>query len=142
MFIPLDSNIMSEEYFGDAFGGFFPDSDEHAAAKFALNALAMDDRIDDLVELLTEGDPVGALGGEPGWQLDRRDAGNTAIGYADWPRGAKYCAWVDPAAYPLEWPGRFYDKAEFHQLVRAIIDAYLARNPQQAEQVAKVATLL
>ncbi len=130
------------DYFRDAFGGFHPQSDEHAAAKFALEALAADDRIDDLVELLTEGDPVGALGGEPSWELERRDEGNTAIGYADWPRGAKYRAWVDPDAYELAWPERFYGKAEFHQLVRAIIDAYLARNPHQADQVAKVAALL
>jgi len=133
---------MSEDYAPDAFGGFFPQSDEHAAAKFALNELAMDDRIDDLVELLTEGDPVGALGGEPCWELDRRDDGNMAIGYADWPRGAKYRAWVDPEAYDLAYPEHFYSKAEFHQLVRAIIDVYLARNPHQARTVAKVAALL
>ena len=133
---------MSEEYFGDAFGGFFPDSDEHSAAKFALNVLAMDDRIKSLVALLTEGDPIGVVGGEPNWELERRDDGDMAIGYADWPRGAKYRAWVDPDAYPLEWPQRFYGKAEFHKLVRAIIDAYLARNPHQAQTVAKVAALL
>lgn len=130
------------DYFRDAFGGFFPQSDEHAAAKFALESLAADDRIEDLVELLTEDDPVGALGGEPNWELERRDDGNTAIGYAHWPRGAKYRAWVDPEAYDLAFPERFYGKAEFHQLVRAIIAAYLARNPEQAEQVAKVAGLL
>jgi len=130
------------DYFRDAFGGFFPQSDEHAAAKFALELLAADDRIDDLVELLTEGDPVGALGGEPCWELERRDDDNTAIGYADWPRGAKYRAWVDPEAYDLAYPERFYSKAEFHRLVRAIIDAYLARNPHQVGIVAKVAALL
>ena len=130
------------DYFRDAFGGFCPQSDEHAAAKFALELLAADDRMNDLVELLTEGDPVGALGGEPCWQLDRRDDGNMASDYADWPRGAKYRAWVDPEAYDLAYPERFYSKAEFHQLVRAIIDAYLARNPQQVRTVAQVAALL
>jgi len=130
------------DYFRDAFGGFFPDSDEHAAAKFALDVLAADDRMDDLVDLLTEGDPVGAVGGEPNWELERRDDGDTAIGYANWPRDAKYRAWVDPDAYPLEWPERFYSRVEFHQLVRAIIDVYLARNPHQARTVAKVAALL
>jgi hypothetical protein len=140
MFIPSDNINM--DYFRDAFGGFFPDSDEHAAAKFALDLLAADDRIGDLVDLLTEGDPLGVLGGEPNWELERRDDGDTAIGYAAWPRGAKYRAWVDPDAYPLEWPESFYSKAEFHQLVRAIIDAYLARNPHQAGQVAQVAALL
>jgi len=133
---------MSEDYSHDAFGGFFPQSDEHAAAKFALNLLAMDDRIGSLVDLLTEGDPLGALGGEPNWELERRDDGDMAIGYATWPRGAKYRAWVDPDAFDLAWPERFYRKAEFHQLIRAIIDAYLARNPHQAQQVAKVAALL
>jgi hypothetical protein len=130
------------DYLRDAFGGFFPDSDEHAAAKFALDVLAADDRVADLVDLLTEGDPVGIVGGEPNWELERRDDGDTAIGYVDWPRGAKYRAWVDPDAYPLEWPERFYGKAEFHELVRALIDAYLAHNPHQAKQVAKVAALL
>jgi len=133
---------MSDDYFGDAFGGFFPNSDEHAAAKFALNVLAMDERIDDLVDLLTEGDPIGALEGEPSWELERRDDGNTAIGYADWPHGAKYRARVDADAYRLKWTERFYGRAEFHKLVRAIIDAYLARNPRQAQQVARVAALL
>jgi hypothetical protein len=130
------------DYFRDAFGGFFPQSDEHAAAKLALETLAADDRMDELVDLLTEDDPVGALLGDPGWKLQRRDDGNTAIGYAAWPRGAKYRAWVDPDAYDLAWPERFYGKVEFHQLVRAILDAYLARNPHEAEQVAKVAALL
>ena len=139
---PVNRDFVGEDYFHDAFGGFFPNSDEHAAAKFALNALAMDGRIEDLVQLLTEGDPVGALGGEPSWQLDRRDDDNTATGYANWPREAKYCTWVDPNAYRLEWPWRFYGRAEFHHLVRALLDAYLARNPHEAEQVAKVAALL
>jgi len=130
------------DYFRDAFGGFFPQSDEHAAAKFALELLAAEDRIEDLVELLTEDDPVGALGGEPCWELERRDDSNTSIGYIHWPRGAKYRAWVDPEAYHLAYPERFYSKAEFHQLVRAIIDAYLARNPQRAQTVAEVAALL
>jgi len=130
------------DYFGEAFGGFFPDSDEHAAAKFALDVLAADDRIDDLVDLLTEGDPVGVVGGEPNWELERRDDGDTAIGYAHWPSGAKYRAWVDPDAYPLEWPEWFFARAEFHQLVRAIINVYLVRNPHQAQTVAKVAALL
>jgi len=133
---------MSEDYAPDAFGGFFPQSDEHSAAKFALNLLAMDDRIEDLVMLLTEDDPVGALGGEPCWELERHDDGNLAIGYANWPRGAKYRAWVQPEAYDLAYPERFYSKAEFHQLVRAILDAYVARNPHEAGTVAKVAALL
>lgn len=138
----IPSSNIGMDYLGDAFGGFAPQSDEHAAAKFALNELAMDDRIGDLVELLTERDPVGVLGGEPAWELERRDDGNTAIGYARWPRGAKYRASVDPDVYDLAWPERFYGKAEFHQLVRAIIDAYLARNPHKAQQVANVAALL
>lgn len=130
------------DYFRDAFGGFFPQSDEHAAAKFALEALAADNRIDDLVELLTEGDPTGALEGDPGWELERRDDGDAAIGYAAWPPGAKYRAKVDPDAYKLAWPERFYGKTEFHQFVRAIIDAFLARNPHEAQLVARVAALL
>lgn len=133
---------MTGDYFRDAFGGFLPHSDEDAAAKLALAVLAMDDRVDDLVELLTRDDPVGALEGDPGWLLERRDDGDLAVGYADWPAGASYRAWVDPDAYRLQRPERYYDRAGFHQLVRAILDAYLAHHPHRAELVARVRALL
>lgn len=134
--------MMNADDVPDPFGGFSPQSDEDAAAKLALVVLATDDRVDDLVELLTPDDPVGALEGDPGWLLERRDDGDTAIGYADWPEGASYRARVDPGAYRLAWPERYYDKTDFHRLVRAILDAYLAHRPHQTELVARVAALL
>lgn len=121
------------DFFQLAFGGFSLQGDPDAAVKLCLQALAADHRLPRLTNLLTEGSDVGGIEGEPGWVLERRDDGDMAPGYAAWPSGAKFRAFVDPDAYDLATPERFYAWAEFSQFVRAIVDAYVARYPDRAD---------
>jgi hypothetical protein len=64
------------DYFAKAFGGFDPSGDPDAALKFVLNAILMDNRLDELSSIVTDGHEIGALEGEPGWTLERRDGRN------------------------------------------------------------------
>ena len=112
----------------DAFGGFDPQNDPDAAIKIVLNSLLMDKRVEELRQLLTEGDEVGALAGEPGWVLQRRDEGSSGKmpGYAAWPNEARFRAFVDPAVYHLGHPEYYMDRAEFQNYVDRAVRAYAA----------------
>jgi hypothetical protein len=110
--------------FTDAFGIFEPHRDKDAGGKLVLESLFTTNRLDDLAEMLTSGSRLGGLGGEPGWTLERRDEGNSAPGYASWPEGARYRTFVDPEAFALATPERYYARDEFHQLVKTILNAY------------------
>lgn len=130
------------DFFQLAFGGFSPQDDPDAAVKLCLQALAADHRLPRLTDLLTEGSDIGGIEGEPGWLLERRDDGDMAPGYAAWPRGAKFRAFVDPSTYDLAASERFYAWAEFSQFVRAIVVAYVARHPDRADALKSILLLL
>lgn len=126
------------DFFQLAFGGFSPQEDPDAAVKFCLQALAADHRLPALVNLLAEGSETGGIEGVPGWLLERRDDGDAAPGYATWPTGAKFRAFVDPQEYELATPERFYTRAEFLRFVRAVVDAYAVRYPDRADSLMSV----
>jgi hypothetical protein len=95
--------------------------DKDAALRLALDSLVRDNWMDALRELMIIGVGVGRLEGEPGWSLERRDPGNNAPGYAGWPDGAVFRAFVDPEALSLPHGERFYGKEEFYKLVEVIV---------------------
>ena len=130
------------DFFQIAFGGFAPQTDPDAAVKFCLQSLAADDRLLDLVDLLTEGSDYGGIEGEPGWTLERRDDGDPAPGYAAWPAGAKFRAFVNPSDYELAVPESFYSRAAFLAFVHAIVSAYAVRHPDRADALRPLAPLL
>jgi hypothetical protein len=82
-----------------------------------------------LIQLLTEGARIAEIEGEPGWTLERRDDGNDMPGYAGWPAGAKYRAYVDPTQYHLAHPEKFYDRTSFQALVTRLVDAFERLHP-------------
>ena len=118
------------EYFTDAFGYFDPQGDPRVAAKFAINCLLMDERFNELACLLTDGHETGAIEGEPGWIIERRDTGASSDmpGYADWPAWANFRVYVDENSFDLAHPELYLSTQEFHGYVRKAIDAYLVRN--------------
>ncbi len=127
------------DYFDAAFGGFAPHRDEDAAVKFVLNALLMDHRLDELANLAAECNRLGAVEGEPGWRLERRDAvdeGNTA--YGGWPTGTRFHAYVDPQGYELAHHECFLDRAAFSRYVQRALRAYIETNPSSAKSAARV----
>lgn len=126
------------DFFQLAFGGFSAQTDPDAAVKFCLQVLAADHRLPSLSDLLTEGSEIGGIEGVPDWSLERRDDGDTAPGYAAWPTGTQFRAFVDPDSYSLASPERFYTRAEFLSFVRAIVDAYAARYPERVDTLAPV----
>lgn len=134
-------NIMQSDYFQEAFGGFDSNMDLDAALKFCLNALAMDHRFPDLAELLGDGPEIGGIGGEPGWELERRRDGDT-MSYEDWPPGAAFRAYVDPDDYRLEFPEHYYTAPTFSSFVLAILKPYVARHPDRLSDTERVASLL
>lgn len=113
----------------EVFGDFDPQGDNFFAAKFAVSILAMDGRFDDLANLLTDGHPVGALEGCPGWSIERRDsrASGPARGYEDWPDGKSYRAYVDPDEFSLGHPEVFLNASVFNDLVKRVV-IYYSRN--------------
>lgn len=125
------------DYFNDAFYGFAPQNDSQAAVKFVINNMLMDDRLTELICLLTDGHDTGGVEGEPGWLVERRDIGKTGDmrGYDDWPDGATFRAYVDPASFELAYPEQFLTSREFHSFVRDGVMSYLLKNPSQRKLV-------
>jgi hypothetical protein len=117
--------------------------DPDAAAKFALAAIGRDARrmLGALANLVTANGPVGELEGDPGWTLERRDPGNEAPGYANWPEGAAYRAFVDPLQFRIGMPQQYYDRDSFHALVAHLLDALEQLHPDQAAAAAVRAKL-
>ncbi len=130
------------DLFGAAFGGFDPQMDSDAAVKLCLCSIADDDRFDDLEELMTEGAELGRIRGVPEWALERRNYGDSAPAWAEWPAGAKFRAFVDPEALALAVPERFYSWSEFVPFLRAIVQAYVAERPEQAARVGTLMALV
>lgn len=121
------------DYFKAAFGGFAPHRDEDAAVKFALNVVLMDNRLQELAELIVDGSQLGGIEGEPGWMLERRDdadEGNEAA-YPGWPAGARFKATVDEDAYTLQHPEYFMSREAFMKYLVPAIDAYVAADPSR-----------
>lgn len=122
------------DYYQQAFGRLDPHHDRDVAAKFALSVLVMDECFDDLADLLTDGHDIGALEGEPGWIIERRDSGPSGDmpGYASWPEGKNFRAYVDPLGFELAYPEGFLDTAVFRNYVRQLVDACLLSDPSNA----------
>ena len=119
------------DYFNDAFGDFNPQGDPKVAVKFVLNSILMDDRLNELTCLLTDGHDIGGVEGEPGWIVERRDKGPSGDmpGYVDWPAGANFHVYVDRNSFELAYPEQFMKNDEFHSYVHKAIDAYIVKNP-------------
>ena len=129
------------DYFKAAFGGFAPHRDEDAAVKFALNVVLMDNRLQELVELVVDGSQFGGIVGEPGWLLERRDVadeGNEAA-YPGWPPDARFKASVDQDAYRLQHPEYFMSREAFMKYLVPAIEAYVAADPSRAAAPSVVA---
>jgi hypothetical protein len=131
------------DYFAQAFGGVDPLRDPDAALKFVLNAIMMDDRLDELSSILTDGHEIGALEGEPGWTLERRDSGlaGERSAYRNWPPGARFRAYVDPNQFHLGHSEAFAGSRVFHKHVRNALAAYVARNPSNEETARAISSL-
>jgi hypothetical protein len=130
------------DYLNTAFGGFAPHGDEDASVKFALNAVLVDRRLDELMELTVDASRLGGIEGEPGWIIERRDVGDEGDEeiYPGWPKNARFRAYVDPNAYQLKHPELFMSREDFMKYVVLGIRAYVQANPDVAD-VAAVAFL-
>ncbi|MBX9432003.1 hypothetical protein ACI2VK_08020 [Ralstonia nicotianae] len=129
------------DYFKAAFGGFAPHKDEDAAVKFALNAVLMDDRLQELAEFVVDGSQFGGIKGEPGWILERRelaDEGNEEA-YPGWPAGARFKASVDEDAYRLQHAEYFMSRETFMKYLVQAVDAYVAAEPARSRAPSVVA---
>ena len=133
--------LIQTDYLFEAFGEFNENVDPDAAVKFCLNILAMDHSFPDLAELLRSDSKVGGIGGDPGWDLERRLRGHETA-YEDWPADATFRAFVEPSEYELAFPEGYYTAGEFSAFVRAILKAYLARHPDQIGEADQVTRLL
>lgn len=129
------------DYFKAAFGGFAPHRDEDAAVKFALNVVLMDNRLQELAELVVDGSPFGGIEGEPGWMIERRDVADeeNQAAYPGWPAGARFKVSVDEDAYRLQQPEYFMSREAFMKYLALAIDAYVVADPSRVEAPAVVA---
>jgi hypothetical protein len=129
------------DYFDDAFGGFNPLEDLDAALKFCLNALLMDGRFQDIKCMLPETSEVGGIEGEPGWLVERCNAGDI-YGYENWPVLSCFRAYVDPNFYELTYPEFYCDRLTFISFVKQGIRAYCSRNSTDNIEVMEILKFL
>lgn len=117
-------------YLQEAFGGLSPQVDEKAAVKFALSIILMDDRLSELSQLLIDGHELGAVEGDPGWIIERRDSGPSGEHsfYANWPKNSNFHVHVEPKGYELAHPDMFMGAQEFHRYVCKAVEVYIAKN--------------
>lgn len=125
------------DYFDEAFGEFDPNGDKAAALKFSLCVLMLDNRVEDLLHLVSGDMAFGGLEGEPGWIIERRGEGEN-IGYESWPESARFRAYVDPDAFLLAYPEFYCDKPTFFRYVEAIVTVYMQHHPEYAEALRSV----
>lgn len=111
----------------DFFKSFSPQLDLDAAVKFSLNCILMEDRIEHLSWLATDGHQCGGVSGEPGWEVERRDSRSPAdaSGYESWPDWASFRAYVDPNAYSLAHPELYMSGESFYGLLCTALDSYI-----------------
>lgn len=120
------------DYFSDAFGNFDPEQDQNAAVKFVLNCILVDDRLSELLGLLSNCPDIGGIAGEPGWIIQRRGKVVSSIGnYSTWPTDADFCVNVDQDAFYLAFPELFLNADEFYDYVRKGIAVYSVNNPSK-----------
>lgn len=132
------------DYLQQAFGGLNPQTDQDAAVKFALNVILMDGRLRELSCLLIDGHDIGGVEGEPGWMIERRDAGSAGElpYYSEWPTNARFHVHVEPTAFELACPDKFMASHDFCHYVERAMDAYLSGNPSETEMVQLIVSQL
>lgn len=132
------------DYLQQAFGGVNPELDTDAAVKFALNAILLDGRLQELSCLLIDGHDIGGVEGEPGWLIERRDTGPVGERqyYSEWPTNARFHVRVDPAAFELAYPDVFMTSDDFHKYVEKGMDAYLSENSIETDAAQLVVSQL
>lgn len=124
------SNVRAVDYYQSAFGGFSPQNDEDAAIKFILHCILVAGRFDVLPSLIQENHQIGALEGDPGWRLERRDESNESNpAFCDWPAGSRFCAHVEREAYELAHPRFFMQRPQFMGYLHAALKAYAEVHP-------------
>jgi len=116
--------IHRPDYLREAFGGFDAENDKDAALKFALYILAVDDRIDRLLNLMAPKVRAASIGGDPGWEIERRELTDLE-GYEEWPEGATVHASVDPRGFELGHPDFYCDHPTFFEYAQKIVLAYI-----------------
>lgn len=113
-----------------AFGRFAPREDADAVVHFVLDLAIRDGRIAQLSALLDPNSKVGALEGDPGWLIERRDWAEDTAG---WPPTADFRVWVDPRGFEFATQERKLSRAEFAATLRALTSAYLSEHPGSLE---------
>lgn len=109
-----------------AFGRSNPQTDQDIAIKLALNSILMDDRLQELSCLLTDGHEIGGIEGEPGWLIERKDAGSSGIPYyAGWPKNTSFHVHVEPTIFELTHPDIFMSAGDIYHYVQMAVEAYL-----------------
>ncbi|WP_048441685.1 hypothetical protein [Caenimonas sp. SL110] len=129
------------DYIKAAFGDFAPQLDENAAIKFALNVVLMDNRLQELAELVVDASQLGGIEGEPGWTLERRDLSDeeNEAAYPGWPADMRFKASVNEDAYTLRHPEFFMRREDFMKYVILAVDAYVAADPSRRAAPAVIA---
>jgi hypothetical protein len=118
------ASIPKPDYLREAFGSFDAEKDKDAALKFALYIMVLDDRIDRLLNLMAPKIRAASIGGDPGWEIERREITDLE-GYEDWPEGATVHASVDPRGYELAHPDFYCDHLTFFEYAQRILLAYI-----------------
>jgi hypothetical protein len=120
------------------FVNFDPSVDRLAALKVAIDSILVDNRLDDLVELLTPDHRTGGLEGDPGWIVERKDRVDTHAYNEQWPEWASFRAFVDPAVYRIAEPECFLDRKSFLEVATPFLQAYARTYPVSETKIASL----
>lgn len=114
---------------------FDPQGDPEASFKFILKCILLEKRMQEMEAILTDGHEIGAVEGDPGWIIERRDRGKAGEmpGYENWPSGADFRAYVDPDIFSLRYPQRFLDREQLFAHARCTIKSYLNEGGSKSE---------
>ena len=131
------------DFFNNAFGAPLDiANDKDASLKIILDVLVHDQRWEDILNLITGSNGIGALGGEPGWLLTRRNHEAPSNEYLNWPKDAMFRSQVDPTVLELGQPEAFYQESVFSEFLRRVVDVIRRQFNPHARDFAQLMDLL
>lgn len=109
-----------------------------AVVRLVVESILWDKRLEDLLEVATEGHETAGVEGAPGWILERRNEADNHPYFANWPADARFRVYVDPGQYLLPDSECFLSRADFAVQVRQVLDEHLQSHPSDRAIVSKI----
>ncbi len=119
-------------YLQNAFNSFGPRDAAGAAIRFILEIIFEENLFDELLCTLTDKSRYGGFGGDPGWELARKNSNIPADSpaYKDWPQNAEFRAIVDDTNAKT-----YLTRAELYKYINHIMKVFVEHDPEHKKLV-------